>query len=236
MIKDIVRRYLRKLGYEVYKMPADAGLYQPLYSPWNSQAFKRYYAIAEPKTLVSPDRCYVLERLFRQTIPVPGDIFECGVYKGGTAALLTALLTENQSPKKLFLFDTFEGMPATDADRDLHTKGDFSDTSLEVVRAYVKGGERCVFRKGIIPDTFSGLEDTVISFCHIDVDIYKSIIDSLEFVWPRLSVGGVIVFDDYGFPSCPGALQAVDEFFQNKSAVPLCLHTGQAIVFKGLSS
>jgi O-methyltransferase len=233
MIKDLVRRYIRKMGFDIYRMPTNSELYQPLYTPWNREEFKRYFAIAEPRTLVSVDRCYVLERLLRQTAAIPGDVFECGVYRGGTAALLTALLEESKSAKKLYLFDTFEGMPATDGERDLHSKKDFSDTSLEAVRSYVKGGDRVVFRKGFIPETFAGLESTVISFCHIDVDIYKSIIDSLNFVWPRLSVGGVIVFDDYGFPTCPGALQAVDEFFHDKSAVPLCLQTGQAIVFKG---
>jgi len=62
---------------------------------------------------------------------------------------------------------------------------------------------------------------------------YRSILDSLRFVWPRLSVGGFIVFDYYGFPSCPGARFAVDEFFSGKASVPFCLHTGQAVVFKG---
>jgi O-methyltransferase len=64
------------------------------------------------------------------------------------------------------------------------------------------------------------------------LDIYKSIVDSLNFIWPRLSSGGIIVFDDYGFPTCPGAREAVDDFFSGKSAIPLRLHTGQAIVFK----
>jgi O-methyltransferase len=173
-----------------------------------------------------------LERLFRQTLQIPGDIFECGVYKGGTAALIAALLAETKSAKKLYLFDTFEGMPETDAKKDWHRKGDFSDTSLEEVQSFVNGGKACIFKKGFIPDTFIDLSDTAVSFCHIDVDIYRSIIDSLEFIWPRLSSGGVIVFDDYGFPTCLGARQAVDDFFQDKSAVPLCLHTGQAIATK----
>jgi O-methyltransferase len=233
MLKDTLRTFIRKLGYDVFKMPSDSSLYLPLYAPWNRPESKRYYAIAEPKSLVSADRCYVLERLLRHALQVPGDVFECGVYKGGTAALLAALLEETQSPKKLYLFDTFAGMPATDAERDLHSKGDFSDTSLEAVQAFVKGGPRCVFRQGRIPETFTGLDNAVFSFGHIDVDIYQSIIDTLNFMWPRLSPGGVIVFDDYGFPTCPGALQAVDEFFGNKASVPLCLQTGQAIVFKG---
>lgn len=242
MLKKILRRSLRSLGYEVRKLPAAApatsapvatSLYRPLYSPWHSDAFERYFGIARPRTLVSPDRCYVLERLLRQTLPVPGEVFECGVYRGGTAALLWALLNEAKSEKRLFLFDTFEGMPETDPVKDHHKRGDFSDTSLESVRAFVGGGERCIFKPGFIPATFDGLDDLSLSFCHIDVDIYRSIMDSLNFIWPRLSTGGVIVFDDYGFPSCPGAKEAVDEFFQNQQAVPLCLQTGQAIVFKG---
>ena len=234
MIKNIIRQALHGLGYEIRKLPVapPPERTSSLYSPWESDAFSAYYSIAAPRTLVSRDRCYVLERLLRHTLSVPGDVFECGVYKGGTAALLRTLLEENRSAKKLYLFDTFEGMPETNPDKDWHKKGDFSDTSLEDVRAFVGGGQTCIFKKGFIPDTFAGLSDVTISFCHIDVDIYKSIIDSLEFVWPRLSPGGVIVFDDYGFPTCPGALKAVDDFFGDKDSIPLCLQTGQAIVFK----
>jgi O-methyltransferase len=59
--------------------------------------------------------------------------------------------------------------------------------------------------------------------------------DCLNFIWPRLSQGGFIVFDDYGFPTCPGARAAVDEFFHAKDFRPLCLPTGQALVFKGMA-
>jgi O-methyltransferase len=73
-----------------------------------------------------------------------------------------------------------------------------------------------------------------IAMVHIDLDIYRSIKDGLEFIWPRLSRGGFAVFDDYGFHSCPGARAAVDEFFQSRQCVPVCLPTGQAVVFKGV--
>jgi O-methyltransferase len=56
----------------------------------------------------------------------------------------------------------------------------------------------------------------------------------MSFVWLRLTLGGFIVFHDYGFPSCPGARAAVDEFFAARTCVPLCLPTGQAVVFKGM--
>ena len=64
------------------------------------------------------------------------------------------------------------------------------------------------------------------------MDIYKSVIDCCEFIYPRLLKGGVLIFDDYGFRSCPGAKKAVDYFFRDKIEVPLILPTGQAIIFK----
>jgi O-methyltransferase len=241
MFKKTIRSITSACGFEVRrvrppaKLPAipDAELYQPVFSPWlGGGDFKQYYDLAAPKSLVSPDRCYVLYTLLRQAVSVAGDVWECGVYKGGTAAMMAAMLHQYAPQKKIYLFDTFEGMPDTDPVKDWHKQGDFSDTSLETVSAYVGLKEQCVFRKGFIPDTFKGLETATIAFAHIDVDIYKSISDCLEFIWPRLSVGGFIVFDDYGFPSCPGARAAVDEFFAGKDFFPLCLHTGQALVFK----
>jgi O-methyltransferase len=188
--------------------------------------------MARPRTLVSADRCYVLYRLMRQAMHLDGDVWECGVYAGGTAAMLAGLMRQAAQDKKLYLFDTFEGMPAVDAERDLHARGDFADTSLESVRRFV-GGEPCVYRKGRIPETFAGLESARISLAHIDVDIYHSVMDSLKFIWPRLTRGGFLVMDDYGFPTCPGARAATDEFFADKTSLPLCLPTGQAVIFKG---
>jgi len=210
----------------------DSKLYRPRYSPWESEQFDRHFSIAAPKTLVSRDRCYVLQRLLQHSLQITGEVIECGVYKGGTAAMLAQILDESASEKKLYLFDTFDGMPDTDKEKDLHQKGDFADTSLDEVRQFVSRASRCVYKKGFIPDTFRGLESLSVSFCHIDLDIYKSIMDSLIFIWPRMNTGGIIVFDDYGFATCPGARDAVDDFFASQPSVPLCLHTGQAIVIK----
>jgi O-methyltransferase len=258
MLKRTIKSIIRSSGYEVRKVHSpnkvqtndplftrwfgqgelipDQELYRPLFSPWFGQGeFGKYYALAKPKTLVSADRCYILWILLRQAIHVNGDIWECGVYKGGTAAMMAAVLQDTKSSKKLFLFDTFEGMPETDPKKDWHKQGEFSDTSVEAVTSYVGCGELCNIRKGYIPDSFRGLESAQIALAHIDVDIYKSILDCLSFVWPRLSLGGFIVFDDYGFSSCPGARFAVDEFFAVKACIPLCLPTGQALIFKGVT-
>ena len=216
----------------------DAWLYRPLYSPWAGDPdFAGYHALAEPRTLVGPDRCYVLYILARQALAtLDGEVWECGVYKGGTAAMLARLVADGGRGQALRLFDTFAGMPATDAARDLHQAGDFADTSLESVRACVGAHENLHFHAGFIPASFAGLDGTRIALAHIDVDIYRSVHDCLDFIWPRLQVGGFCVLDDYGFPTCPGARAAADEFFAGKPAVPLCLPTGQALVFKGSSA
>ena len=243
LLKSGLRSGLRAVGYEISKIPPasstdvadvpDLDLYRPTFSPWYGEGeFKRYHDLAAPRTLVSPDRCYVLYCLAKQALHVPGDFWECGVYKGGTAAMLAEILKTSSTDKKLYLFDTFEGMPETDPNFDWHKRGDFCDTSLDAVAGSIGAVDRCVFKKGRIPETFSGLDDAKIAFAHIDVDIYHAIKDCLEFIWPRLSRGGFIVSDDYGFVTCAGARAAVDEFFEGKPVVPLCLPTGQSIIFK----
>jgi O-methyltransferase len=243
-IVSIAQRMLNSLGFEVHRLPRfprrpqeqqtpDAKYYRPLFSPWLGYGeFARYYDLAKHGTLVSADRCWIIYSLCRQALFLNGDIWECGVYKGGTAAMLAQIVYDGTSLKRLHLFDTFEGMPETDHVIDIHRKGDFSDTSLDAVRNYVKHNDVTVYHQGFIPETFHGLESSRIAFAHIDVDIRQSVTDCCDFIFPRLNVGGFIVFDDYGFPSCLGARQAVDTYFSKREVVPLVLPTGQAIVFK----
>jgi O-methyltransferase len=213
----------------------DAGLYQPLFSPWLGLGeFPRFLRRTEGNTLVSADRCYILYSLARQALNIEGEFWECGVYKGGTAALLAQVLADLPATlrRNLRLFDTFQGMPEVDSARDLHSAGDFADTSVQAVKAVVDHDHQVFYHQGFIPETFAGLEPARIAFAHVDVDIYKSVQDCCKFIFPRLSRGGFIVFDDYGFRTCPGARAAVDEYFQGTGFIPLVLPTGQAVIFK----
>jgi O-methyltransferase len=236
-LKQFLKKTSRAAGFDVRRLPRfrgipDAELYQPIYSPWRSAAFVAEYERISPYTLVTEDRCYVLASLAAQASQLDGEAWECGVYRGGTAMLLAARLSG--SGRSLRLFDTFEGMPETDTKKDLHKAGDFSNTSLESVRSRIPG-DFVHFHKGLIPKTFSGLESARIAFAHLDVDIYSSMRACCEFIFPRLCVGGFMIFDDYGVASCPGARSAVDEFFRGRTAVPLALPTGQALVMKSVA-
>lgn len=203
-----------------------------LFRPWlQDQAFNNILRDVSRSSLVSADRCHVLWTLAQQASQLPGDFLECGVYKGGTARLLAEIIAKNRNGGRLHLFDTFAGMPSTGG-MDIHQKGDFSDTSLDGVKKFVGHDEWVEFHAGFVPDTFVGLDQIRIAFAHVDVDIYQSVIDCCSFIYPRLVEGAFMVFDDYGFPTCPGARQAVDSFFADKPERPLVLPTGQAIVFR----
>ena len=198
--------------------------------------FEPVYRQAEPHTLVSQDRCWVLYSLAKMALQLPGNIYEAGVYRGGTAIILRHVIAQAAGAasggKILRLFDTFAGMPETNPDHDVHQSGDFDNTDVKAVQHNVGADAFITYHQGLIPDTFAGLEDDRICFAHVDVDIYHSVLDTCAFVYPRLSPGGFLLFDDYGFPTCPGAKQAVDEFFSDKPEDPRLLPTRQAIVNK----
>ena len=186
-------------------------------------------------TLVDWDRMWTLKWAFRQTQVTAGEVWELGVYRGGSALMLKRLIMDRAELARcttLRLFDSFEGLPEATKGVDLHSRGEFADTSLEEVKSLVGDESFIDYRKGWIPHTFSGLDRVSIRLAHIDLDLYQPILDACAFVYPRLAPGGVIVFDDYGFDSCPGARKAVDEFFANEPETPLGLPTGQAILIK----
>jgi len=219
------------------KVP-DANLYSPKFQPWRAPGpFRDAYKQIGSRSLVPAEQAFILYSLAQQALAVPGDFVEPGVYRGGTARLVRTLFDRHPQPpsRQLHLFDTFAGMPDTDPDRDHHRKDDFRDTSVEAVSSFVGREDWIHYHAGLIPETFSGLESMRIAFAHVDVDIHRSIIDSCAFIYPRLSQGGIMLFDDYGLPSCPGARAAVDEFFAGKPEVPLVLRTGQAVVFRSVA-
>ena len=208
------------------------------YSPWLEPEFSAKSESIRGYTGLKPQSVYTLLHFLKESLWLEGDVMECGVWRGGSARLAAEMISANAPAKRLHLFDSFEGMKETDDAKDRHQKGDFDDTSLDLVRGFVTGSTApqakgdVVFHKGWIPDTFAGLEDLRLCFAHIDLDLYQSILDALEFAYPRLSARGVIVFDDYGFASCAGARRAVDEFFAGKPERPFALNTGQALVIK----
>jgi len=146
------------------------------------------------------------EMIKRAKLSPPGSFVEVGVYKGGTAWHLCKLAEEQN--RKIYLYDTFEGIPYKDK-IDSHKVGDFKDTSYDKI---VEALPYANVVKGIFPDSAIEMED--ISFAHLDCDQYKSIIDSVNYLRPKMVKGGIMWFDDYG--ALQGATQAVHELFSKE--------------------
>ena len=159
------------------------------------ESFMDLFQSTEDKILVSIDRAFIIYQLARALSEKPGDYAEVGVYRGGTARILG-----RTAPRKaLHLFDTFRGMPAVNDDIDRHRESDFSGCSLSAVRRFLHDCPNVIFHPGFFPETAGELKNKEFSLVHIDVDILQSVRDSLDFFYPRLVPGGVMIIDDYGW-------------------------------------
>jgi O-methyltransferase len=126
-------------------------------------------------------------------------------------------------------------MPPADATIDIHHEGDFADTSLAVVQSHLSDCSNVRFYPGLFPSTAGPMEDLKFSLVHVDADIYESVKACCHFFYERLERNAVMIFDDYGFPTCPGARKAVDEYFSDKPDIPFYLPTGQCLVTRTFS-
>jgi len=150
-----------------------------------------------------------------QTNVIDGVVVEVGVAHGGTAQILDKYKLEN---KKLFLFDTFEGLQDCSLEHDGHdlTNGSMSYGQQTIIDMF-KNRNVEIF-KGYFPESASGvLDDVKISFLHLDVDTYQSTLNGLKYCYNKMSVGGVIVIHDYvNNSSTKGVSLAVNEFLLDK--------------------
>lgn len=139
---------------------------------------------------------------------VPGAVAECGVLQGGTLRALSMVF-----PNKTILgFDTFAGMPAQSwSEGEVHNIGDFADTSLETVTANLIGRENVTLVPGVFPDTCHPYRNWKFAFVYVDFDLYHSTLAAIDWFLPRMWRGGLMVFDDYDWPMCPGVKRAIEE-------------------------
>lgn len=184
------------------------------YSPWLSdpEFINIFNGIVPNHTLVDKYRCFELWMLGKQMRGVEGDLLEVGVWRGGTGAVLAKSVLG--SGKKVYLADTFTGVVKAGERDTRYVGGEHADTSRQLVEDLLKGFglENTVILEGIFPDDTAHEVGGKIAMLHCDVDVYQSAKDVVDWVLPRLSQGGVIVFDDYGFTSCEGVTRLVNEY------------------------
>lgn len=238
-IKMITGQVFRKMGYIVsikdVKKPFEVDM---------EKEFRDIYPKAQPHTMTSLSRMYALYKATRYVIDnnIPGDIVECGVWQGGSMMVSAfSLLDQKNTTKKLYLYDTFEGMskptekdePLTST-RDTLTKWNelqsdgfnkWDYSPLEEVQKNVFSTqypkENILFIKGKVEDTIPKTIPEKISILRLDTDWYESTYHELVHLFPRLAVGGVLIIDDYGH--WKGAHDAVDQYFKENN-IPMLLN------------
>ena len=194
--------------------------------------------------MTTPERLDALCKATQHVIEakVPGAIVECGVWKGGS--MMAAALTLNRlgiRDRDLYLFDTFEGLPepgpedvsergksAVEEWRELDGKrpiGEWCLATLEEVKANIElagyDPDRVHYVKGKVEETVPSEAPDQIALLRLDTDWYESTRHEMEHLYPRLSRGGVLIIDDYGW--WRGARKAVDEYL-HANDIRLLLH------------
>ena len=185
---------------------------------WSDNYYKqlRYYSLYQMAEFVASNK-----KLLNY------DIAECGVWKGQSAYIISTIFKKNGFKKKFNIFDSFEGglSKKSNSDENLTRKLSANEivdeskifsSTIDEVSKNLSSFPFVLFYPGWIPFSFKSVKSSKYSFVHIDVDLYQPTIDSLNYFWNLLVIGGVIVIDDYGSSQFPGATKAVDDFLKNK--------------------
>jgi hypothetical protein len=178
----------------------------------------------------------ILLEMIDRTAPIPGDLAECGVFRGASLVPMAVHLQKVAPDKHLFGFDSFAGYDQSIL-RDIamggppeanKRVGGFGDTSCGLVLAKLQRFR--VSNVTLIPGYFRHslpqCADRRFSFVHLDIGIYDNYKDCLEFFYPRLSPGGILLLNDYGKPNWPGCTQAVDGFLRATSEKLATIESG----------
>lgn len=181
------------------------------------------------------DRKFAMKELLKLALPLNGDVAECGVFRGASAFLLAKGIAAQAPDKRLHLFDSFAGLsePTETIDGSHWRSGDLACSLAEVASNLVPYANFVAFHPGWVPEGFSEVGDERFCFAHIDVDLFAPTRDALAFFGPRMTPGGLIVCDDYGFETCPGARRAMDEYARASGQTVVHLPTGQGIILAG---
>lgn len=219
---------LQKKGYRNFVFDHDLVYNKRHYSKYDDR-FGALLREISSSCNMDGDEQYTLYSSAKAVTEIDGSFAEVGVYKGGSAKILNGL----KDRKKLHLFDTFSGLPAVERLEGENLRdGWLSDTSEEAVKRFLGELDNVFFHKGVFPATAAGVEDESFSLVHIDVDLYQTTFDCLQFFWPRLLSGGRLISHDYNNIGCPGVKQAFREYFADSQHLIVEVAESQCLVVK----
>lgn len=238
MVKRFIKKQLNKSGLDIVRMN------KPASWPMDFEDFhKDIITRVSPYTMTSPERIFGLIEAVKYVVRhnIPGNFVECGVWKGGSMlAIAETLVSMNTTDRKLLLYDTFEGM-SDPSEEDINHDNQNAKALLSKSKSREKDAiwaystldtvkttmsishypeSNIIYLKGRVEDTIPNQVPEKIALLRLDTDWYESTKHELIHLFPLLSVGGVLIIDDYGF--WKGARKAVDEYIsENKLKILL---------------
>jgi O-methyltransferase len=235
-LRQIAKHTVQRLGRLV---PVSIYVNRPLHSwPWVLGVIHDVAVPRGVKPNAMPFPCSgaaninIILQLLDKIENVAGDIAECGVFRGRTLLPMALYTRQRGTDKQIIGFDSFAGFDDSiqidinmgGADTDEYRKvGGFSATSPDLVLAKVR--RFCLTNVelaiGFFPQTLPRYHDRKFAFVHLDCDTYLSYKECLEFFYPAVTEGGIILLDEYNDPPWPGCNKAVDEFLADKPEKPI---------------
>jgi O-methyltransferase len=223
---------LRKFQHLVHASFARAGYgITRLSFPSKVLRHKLVQQIRRDRTLlITSTEAWTLSALVESVRKIPGDMAEIGTFLGASAALIASSAPD----RAVHVFDTFEGLPQPGASEE--SLGEWShagalNAGYDGVKRYLSKWRNISLYKGEFPRCApSFLNNSRFSFVHLDVDLYRGTRESLEWFYPRMSRGGILLTHDYSF--CDGVRRAFDEFFADKPEPMIELPTNQCMMVK----
>jgi hypothetical protein len=204
---------------------------------WEDAYFNAHLSRFGELDELNTDRRWMMYQLQRLTTALDGATAECGVYKGASSFQIAEVNRKLGGGRTHYAFDSFSGLSTpTDQDGDYWEEGDLSVPLAEFEKNLAPYKDKVVVHRGWIPECFADVPDEQFAFVHIDVDLYEPTLASLEFFYPRMVPGGIILCDDYGLTTCPGATRAFDEFTTDKPEKVIAASGGAGFIVAGVTT
>ena len=167
---------------------------------------------------------------------LPGDFVECGVNTGICSLAVCDYVDFNSLDKSFFLFDTFRGIPeaqmsARERPDRLISNTKYPDVFERATRNFAPF-PRAKLVRGLVPDTLSSVTIDKVAYLSLDMNIAYPERKAIEYFWPKLVPGGVVVLDDYGWAGYDDQKKTMDEFARQVGVEIWTLPTGQGLIFK----
>ena len=227
MLKETVKKIVRVLGPPVVRNRPIA-----TWPGWLGLALEvKVPRAVIPKSIADPTgraNINILTEMIERTRSLTGAIADCGVYKAASTVGMALFMRQHGIRKQIYAFDSFQGFAPESVARDPGLGGvknearnvtGYVDFSVEQVKSKIRSFriDNITLVPGYFHQSFKTLpSDMHFSFVHLDVNLYESYREGLEFFYPRLDPSGIILLDEYNDPPWPGCNKAADEFLAGK--------------------